>query len=77
MRGLTVRETSLGWRVVRLHYTADPDKDPNTERGKQWYGPARKRMSAARWQKEMEIDYGAMGGRLCFRIRADPMPLYG
>jgi hypothetical protein len=66
MRGISTRTTSLAFHVMRLHYSADPDKDPATETGRQWYEQARTGMSDARWRKEYEIDYGALSGQLVF-----------
>jgi len=66
VRGISTRKTSLGWTVIRVHYSADEDKDPKTPRGKAWYDEARRGMSDARFRKEFEIDYGALGGQLLF-----------
>jgi hypothetical protein len=66
MKGLAIRTTSLGFRVLRLHYSADPEKDPTTEAGRLWYDEARKGIPDARWQQEYEIDYGALGGQRVF-----------
>ena len=66
MKGLSVRTTSLGFRVLRLHYTCDPEKDPATEHGKRWYEEARKGMPDARFRQEYELDYGALSGQLVF-----------
>lgn len=66
MKGLSIRTTSLGFRVLRLHYSADPEKDPATENGKRWYEEARKGMPEARWRQEFELDYGALSGQLVF-----------
>jgi hypothetical protein len=66
MKGISTRKTSLGWDVFRLHYTADPDKDPNTPAGKKWCEETFKGLPDARRRKEYEIDYGAMGGQLVF-----------
>jgi hypothetical protein len=66
MKGISKRTTSLGFNILRLHYAADPDKDPATPAGKLWYDEARKGMSDARWRQEYEIDYGALGGQLVF-----------
>jgi hypothetical protein len=66
MKGISKRTTSLGFNILRLHYTADPDKDPATPAGKLWYDEARKGISDARWRQEHEIDYGALGGQLVF-----------
>jgi hypothetical protein len=66
MKGISTRKTSLGWDVFRLHYTADPDKDPDTPAGKKWCEETFKGLPDARRRKEFEIDYGAMGGQLVF-----------
>jgi hypothetical protein len=66
MKGLSIRTTSLGFRVLRLHYSCDPDKDPVTDEGKRWYDEARKGMPDARFRQEYELDYGALSGQLVF-----------
>jgi hypothetical protein len=66
MKGISRRTTKLGFNVLRLHYTADPDKDPSTLAGKRWLEEAKMGMSDARWRQEHEIDYGALGGTLVF-----------
>jgi len=66
MKGISRRTTKLGFNILRLHYTADQDKDPTTEAGKRWYDEARKGMSEARWAAEYDIDYGALSGTLVF-----------
>jgi hypothetical protein len=65
-RGTSTRKTKLGFNILRLHYTADPDKDPLTTAGKAWLLNAKSGMSEARWRQEYEIDYGALGGQLVF-----------
>jgi hypothetical protein len=65
-KGISTRTTSIGFHVLRLHYSSDPDKDPATEAGRRWYEQARTGMSDARWRKEYEIDYGALSGQLVF-----------
>ena len=66
MKGISKRVTKLGFHVLRLHFSADTDKDPATEAGKKWYEEARRGMSEPRWRQEYELDYGAMGGQLVF-----------
>ena len=56
--------------VLRVHYSADPDKRPGTAAGDDWLsrslaGYAGGRTSP-RWKREMEIDYGAFGGAKAF-----------
>lgn len=66
MRGASTRRTSIGWKVIRVHYSADEAKDPRTAQGAKWLAEAKKGMSEARWRKEFEIDYGALGGTAVF-----------
>lgn len=66
MKGLAKRTTKLGFNILRLHYSCDPDKDPETEAGKRWYAEARRGMSDARWRQEYEISYDALGGQRVF-----------
>lgn len=66
MKGISSRVTPLGWNVIRVHYTADPEKDPSTENGAAWYANARKGMRDRDWRKEYEIDYRALSGQLVF-----------
>jgi len=66
VRGISIRKTDLGFNVMRLHYTADPDKDPRTPEGKHWLEETQRGISAARFRKEYEIDYTALGGQLVF-----------
>lgn len=70
MHGLTPRLTSDHIPVLRLHYSSDPDKQPGTELGEQWRAQQAQGypggLQGPRWQKEMEIQYGAMGGTKCF-----------
>lgn len=66
MQGISTRKTKLGWNVIRIHYSADPDKNPNTAAGAAWLASAKSGLSDARWRKEYEIDYGALGGQLVF-----------
>jgi hypothetical protein len=65
-KGVSTRTTSIGFDVMRLHYSADPDKDPATKSGRHWLEQAKTGMSDARWRKEFEIDYGALGGQRVF-----------
>jgi hypothetical protein len=58
--------TSIGWHVIRWHYSADDAKDPRTAEGRKWLVETKKGISDARFRKEFEIDYGALGGQLVF-----------
>jgi hypothetical protein len=76
-RGLRSFETPSGMPVLEVHYTADPDKRPDTEQGKAWMERASRPYinggtASADWQREMEIDYFASGGSLVFPMASDP-----
>lgn len=68
--GLTLRETGGALVVMRLHYSADPAKDPDTPEGFCW----RERQSQGypqglidpSWRKEMELAYTALSGQPLF-----------
>ena len=68
--GLTTRITSQGQAVVRLHYSADTRKRPGTVAGDAWLTEAARSYpggrASPRFLKEMEIDYGALGGTRLF-----------
>src|SRR5262245_32472471 len=69
-QGLGQRLTAGGLSVMRLHYSADPAKRPGTPAGEAWLARAvlgyPGGRDSARWRKEMEIKYGAMGGMSLF-----------
>lgn len=70
MKGITDKITKDGIRVVKVHYSADPTKDPFTPEGREWMQgellgyPGGK--LGAKWRREMEIDFHAQGGQLVF-----------
>lgn len=70
MIGYSTRITSGGIGVLRYHYSADSNKRPGTPDGDQWIAEESKAypqgMDDPRWKKEMEIQYGAMGGQFLF-----------
>jgi len=50
--------TPKGWRVLVVHYTADPNKCPGRPVGDAWIAKAKKAQGSDRdWQREMEINY--------------------
>lgn len=53
------------FNVIMLHYSADPDKDPDRD-GKEWYENERRGVPLADWNKEMEIDFSSRAGKLVF-----------
>lgn len=66
MNGFTVTENALGATVVRLHYSSDPDKDPATDKGSQWFTTMRRLYpDDNKWQQEFEISwFVAQGARV-------------
>ena len=67
LRGIENYVTSDSMRVMRLHYSADPDKNSETEIGRKWLTSMKKGfpggMSGTKWQQEMEINFQIYGGR--------------
>lgn len=69
-RGIHKYTTADRVRVMDLHYSADPVKDPETEVGFRWYqsqlsgypGGA----AGAKWRQEMEIDFEVLSGDKVF-----------
>lgn len=62
VRGVNVRRTQGGIPVVRIHYSAMPERDTAA-----WKEQARREYtSEASWQREMEIQDSAGGGELVF-----------
>lgn len=65
MQGLSMRRTKNGISVLRLHYSADPQRDP--EINPAWKKNERKTYtSQAAWDREQEIIDEAGGGELVF-----------
>ncbi|MDP1729481.1 MAG: hypothetical protein Q8L27_04730 [archaeon] len=53
------------FNVIMLHYTADPNRDPNRD-GKEWFDSERAGVPLADWNKEYEIDFSSRAGKLIF-----------
>ena len=67
IRGVTVRRKKNGLTVMSLHYSAIPERDPETFAGEKWYAENSSRYSSmARWKKEQEMDPYATGGEAVF-----------
>ena len=70
MKGIEHYTSEPGFHVIRVHYTADPDKDPATPKGAQWIENEVKGIvggfSSSQWRGEYEIDWDAAGGELVF-----------
>ncbi len=65
-KGIETRYNNNGFFILRVHYTADPAKDPATPEGKKWYEQARRGMPETSWMKEYEIDWFARSGQLVY-----------
>ena len=70
MKGIETYKTNAGFTVARVHYTADPKKDPIAEEGREWLKRAllgvKGGLSSSAWLKEMEIDFKARSGQRVF-----------
>jgi hypothetical protein len=70
--GVKIKKTTSGIPVVRIHYSADPARDP--ELNPEWKAAARRKYtSQAAWDRELEIVDEAGGGELVF---ADTLVTY-
>lgn len=70
MTGVDRYMTKDGIRVLRVHYSADPDRDPSTPQGMEWklselsgYPGGE---NGSKWKREQEIDFDVQGGELVF-----------
>lgn len=70
MDGLDFKRNSQGHRIARLHYTADPEKNPATPAGQKWFEDTSNKylggVSSLQWRQEYEIDFAAGSGELVF-----------
>lgn len=67
VKGCNIRRTLHGQSVMRIHYSAIPERDPDTVAGAAWKKRERATYSSqAAWNKEQEIDYLAQGGESVF-----------
>lgn len=53
------------FHVLMLHYTADPEKDPE-RKGKKWYDKEKEGAPKSVWDKEYEIDFTTKAGKLVY-----------
>lgn len=53
------------FNVFMLHYSSDPDKDPERN-GKEWYENEKAGTLKATWLKEYEIDFATKSGKLIY-----------
>lgn len=74
IRGVNLRRKKNGLTVMSLHYSAIPDRDPETEKGKSWFDKENGGYaSQAMWKKEQEMDAYATGGEAVFgSVLANP-----
>lgn len=65
--GLTYRIVDDSIPVLRVHYSAHPQRRPGTEEGEHWKKITARRypggVDSPRWRKEQEIDYYALSGQ--------------
>jgi len=65
-RGVARFRSKSNVATLRVHYSADPDKDPATERGREWLAEAlmgyRDGIADVEWQQHMEINPAAQSG---------------
>jgi hypothetical protein len=67
VKGCTLRRKSTGQSIMRLHYSAIPERDPDTPDGLAWKRRERALYSSeSAWRKEQEIDAHAQGGESVF-----------
>jgi hypothetical protein len=68
--GLSARVAPSTVPVLRVHYSSDPAKRPGTPAGDAWLRDAELGYPGGRrsprWRKELEIEYGALGGAKLF-----------
>ena len=86
-RGMARFKSTSGVSTMRVHYTADPDKDPQTETGSAWLQSALEGypggMAGVEWQQHMEINPMARSGErvlpfwheIAPRVVIDPIPV--
>ena len=49
-----------------LHYTADPNKNPDTAEGSHWFSMAQQGSNEQKWNKNYELDFSAQVGTKVF-----------
>ena len=72
-RGIkTWKDTEDNITRIRLHYSADDDKDPATEKGRAWVEAGKKNAPSMEWwNQEQEIDFGARQGARIYQAFKD------
>lgn len=76
MKGITEYDTDQGVHVLRIHYTADPDKCTP-----EWIAEQKKGTTQAAWEQEYEINFHVPKGkpyypefRMDFHVAEKPIP---
>lgn len=63
MKGLSISENAMDFTVIRLHYSADPAKDPANETGLKWYEQTKRLFpDPIKWEQEFEINWWVASG---------------
>ena len=65
MKGVTVHTRGRTCHL-RIHYTADPERDPATKEGKKWFEHAMEGLPELERRREYELDYTSRGGEVVF-----------
>jgi hypothetical protein len=55
-----------GFTHLRVHYSAHPERDPDTAKGQAWLASKRESMSTDLWNREQEISYDVQPGMPVF-----------
>lgn len=50
------------FRHLRIHYSADTEKDPAGAEGRAWFDAVRPSYSTRKWNREMEVDFAVPAG---------------
>jgi len=80
-KGMRAYITPSGLTCLWVHYSADPEKDPDTPEGQKWL---QKRLQgyiggteSSKWQRENEINFDILGGEPVFPFAFNPKcPIY-
>jgi len=87
MRGVAKFKSVSGLPALRIHYSADPDKDPATETGRRWFAKETSEQlggfDSVEWQQHYEINPLSVSGQKCIpywnqikdRVVIDDLPI--
>ena len=65
IKGIKKWKNRNGFTVLMLHYSADPNKDPE-RLGVEWFKNEQQGTTKALWDKEYEIDFTTKAGKLIY-----------